>query len=81
MGPSTARPGSVAAYRRPVATRRGAAVATLELSPGFEIADLADGARPQTLGDLHLSADATFGDVDPIAYSELIRDLEALRRP
>jgi hypothetical protein len=74
-------PGSVAAYRRPVATRRGVAVATLELSPGFEIADLADGARPQTLGDLHLSADATFGDVDPIAYSELIRDLEALRRP
>lgn len=74
-------PGSVAAYRRTVATRRGAAVATIELSPGFEIVDLADGARPQTLGDLHLAAGATFGEVDPIAYSELVRDLEALRRP
>ncbi|MBK7071299.1 MAG: DUF4132 domain-containing protein [Myxococcales bacterium] len=73
-------PGSVAAYRRTVATRGGVAVATIELSPGFEIADLADGARPQTLGELHLSAGATFGDVDPVAYSELIRDLEALRR-
>jgi Domain of unknown function (DUF4132) len=73
-------PSSVAFYRRTVATRQGEAVAELMLTPGFEIVDLADGAQPQTLGELRLSAGVTFGSVEPIAYSELIRDLEALRR-
>ena len=70
---------SVTAYRRTVATSAGAADAILDLTPGFEIMDLADGAPPQVIGALRLTAGATFGDLDPIAYSELIRDLEALR--
>lgn len=70
---------SVTAYRRTVATSAGAADAILDLTPGFEIMDLADGAPPQVVGELRLTAGATFGDLDPIAYSELIRDLEALR--
>lgn len=73
-------PSSVASYRRSVATRRGEAVAELMLTPGFEIVDLADGAQPQTLGELRLSTGATFGEVERIAYSELIRDIEALRQ-
>ncbi len=57
-------------------------VVTLPLTPGFEI-ELLTHAPDQTTGAATL-ADATgtslpFGKLDAVAFSELIRDLEALR--
>jgi hypothetical protein len=72
-------PGNVSSYRRTLASRDGEVTAELAISPGFEISYLSEGPHPQTLGALRLSS-ATFGALTPSAYSELIRDLEALRR-
>ncbi len=57
-------------------------MARLPLTPGFEIEILAH-AGDQTTGAATL-ADAegealTFGALDPVSFSELVRDLEALR--
>lgn len=73
-------PSHVSFYRRTLATAQGEAAAELVISPGFEIAYLSEGAHPQTLAELRLADGATFGVVAPVAYSELVRDLEALRR-
>jgi hypothetical protein len=75
------QPGQVSAYRRPLPTRTGETIAELAFAPGFDLADLATGPHPQTLGALRLSGGATFGELTPIAYSELMRDLTGLRRP
>lgn len=71
-------PGSVSSYLR--ALPGSDATAELAISPGFEIADLSSGSQAQTLGVLQLSNEMTFGALPPIVYSELMRDLELLRR-
>ncbi|MGC4091174.1 MAG: DUF4132 domain-containing protein [Polyangiaceae bacterium] len=73
--------GMVSAYLRHITTASGSVLAQLGFSPGIEIAYLSQGS-PQTLGQLELSkggSPVTFAELDAVAYSELMRDLEQLR--
>jgi len=59
----------------------GDVTARLPIEPGFEIQHLAD-AHPQKLGPVTFSkrgAPLALGAVDAVAFSEVVRDLEALR--
>jgi hypothetical protein len=73
--------GQVNAYRCAVRTGQGAEVtARLPISPGLSLEDLAE-APDQTTGAIVLEGEGPgpLGSLDPVGFSELVRDVEALR--
>lgn len=72
-------PGQVSAFLRKAATKDGRHVELrLSISPGFEIAYLQQSGE-QTVGTVAIKgSEHELGALDPIDYSEVIRDLDAV---
>lgn len=56
----------------------GGGEALLELEPGIQVGEMME-TPEQTLEPLILEGELPFGALDPVTFSELIRDLESLR--
>jgi hypothetical protein len=54
--------------------------ASLETEPGWHPSQSADEIEPQTLGDvvLHAEKTARFGELDPVVFSEIVYDVDAV---
>ncbi len=63
-------------FAKPIGPNRK--FAELETDPGWHPSQTADDIEPQTIGDVRISSDLTFGAVDPVIFSELLYDLELL---
>ncbi len=68
--------GNVSGWSRSLQTEQGERVVRVPISPGFEIGFLAD-SGDQRVGPVDVGV--PLGSVDPVAFSELARDLEAVR--
>ena len=62
-------------FAKPMGPRR---FAELETEPGWHPSQTAEDIEPQTLGDVVLPEDVTLGALDPVAFSELVYDVESI---